>query len=482
MSDPVHARPDAGDGAVRLVGLDFGSTTSSALLASARVMRNCATGRMELGEPVVEYRSDPAFTPFAGEEVDEPGVGRLLDRWSGESGTAWDALGSGGAIVTGLAARKRNAAAILRLVRARIPDALIATADDPSFESWLAFMGSVGALSRARPETPILNLDVGGGTSNLALGIGGEVRGVGCLWVGARHVRVVPGSYRIEGLSSPAVDLFRHLGIAKGPGDALTAAEVDAVVGACVSLLEAAVDGDAETLRAPWARALEVVPYRPPADLPDPVITVSGGVGELLYAHAGGRPLPPTTAFGDLGIDLARALARSPRLARDLRTAVPAQLGRATVYGLALSGTEVSGTTLHLPRADALPLRDLPIVARLPDDAPVERFREAFARASAGGSGAGVQITRAGQSPAEVRRLGATIARALAESRFPADRPLVVFVPGNVGKALGSYASEWGRRLSNLIVVDEMVDRRAHFASLGAVRDNVVPVSFYGIE
>ena len=42
------------------------------------------------------------------------------------------------------------------------------------------------------------------GTTNLALGRAGEVLHTGCLFVGARHIQVTPGTYRIVKLSSYA--------------------------------------------------------------------------------------------------------------------------------------------------------------------------------------------------------------------------------------------------------------------------------------
>src|SRR5205807_7337842 len=138
---------------------------------------------------------------------------------------------------TGLAARAATAAAAVGLVRRRLGDALVATADDPCLESWLAFLGSCAGLSRAQPDTPVLNLDVGGGTTNLALGKAGEVLRTGCLFVGARHIQVDPGTYRIVRLSRYAAALLDHLGIRKGIGACLSTAEVDAVLGFYLGLM-----------------------------------------------------------------------------------------------------------------------------------------------------------------------------------------------------------------------------------------------------
>ena len=466
----------------RLIGLDFGSTTSHAMVASATILRNCVTGRMELGDLRSVYRPDPLFTPFIGESLDEARLAACLDRWVSEAKLEPADITAGGAIVTGLAAQASNAQAIVRMVRSRIGDAVIAVADDPRLESWLAFNGSCRELSVAEPETPFLNLDIGGGTTNLAYGRDGEVSATGCFFVGARHVQVVPGTYQLRALSRTATALLRHLKIDRRPGELLGREEVAAIVDFYVRLLEGIVSQEESILEQESAKLHEQAAIRLPRGAPPPVITLSGGVGELVYRHVRGDPLPGTTAYGDLGIDLALRLVRSPLLSRNLRTHVPLNLGHATVCGLALKNTEVSGTTLFLPRPDQLPLRDLPIVGRLSPDAPPREIRETIALAAGSSQGTCIEITSVSEDYESVKRLGEGLALAFRENPFPKDRPLVLFVPGNVGKAIGSYATEWGRLDVNLIVIDELAGRSARFASLGALCHGVVPVSFYGMH
>ena len=207
---------------VKLAGFDFGSTTCSAVLATAQLSGVRPGGRRELVAVTPTYRSELEFTPFVGEAIDLEKVERLLDGWL-HAGAAQPAeLFGGGALITGLCAEKENAARLAALVRGRLGDAVIASADDPSLESFVAFIGSAAALSQAQPDTPILSLDIGGGTTNLALGWGGEVRRTGCLRVGARHLRFHRGSYELCGYSPLGRQLFSHLGIAKQPGSALT--------------------------------------------------------------------------------------------------------------------------------------------------------------------------------------------------------------------------------------------------------------------
>jgi ethanolamine utilization protein EutA len=264
-------------------------------------------------------------------------------------------------------------------------------------------------------------------------------------------------------MSCYAVRLLEDLAIHRSIGETLSQDETRKIVDSYVATIEAAA--------AEHARF-------------SPVITLSGGVGELVYDYVRGEPLPATTAFGDLGVDLAMRLIQSPALSRYLRSHTPMNLGHATVYGLSLYGTQVSGTTLYLPDSAALPLRDLPIVARLRMDASSEDVRQAVEMAARGVRGACIEMDEGegGVDFETVKRLGTHLAAALRDSGFSTERSLVLLVPHNFGKTLGSYASDWGRLPVRLIVIDELSSRNARFVSLGAARDNVVPVSFYGMH
>jgi ethanolamine utilization protein EutA len=361
---------------VQLVGLDFGTTTSSAVIAEARLCRNAVTGRSNLTNIRERFRSEMVFTPLVHERIDEAVIAQQLDCWLEAGGVRTDDIFGGGALLTGLTALRDNAAALVRLIRQRLGDALVATADDPCLESWLAFMGSCAELSLASPELRVLNLDIGGGTTNLALGQAGEVLRTGCLFVGARHVQVKPGTYRLVRLSQHAVALLAHLGINKKIGDELAEAEVASILTYYLDLLAAAISGQRDRFDEPTARLHQQIPFRPLVGTAPTALTISGGVGELVYAHhLDGKPWPATTAFGDLGIDLARRLVHS-RWADDLRRNRPRSAGRATVYGLLRHSTDVSGSTLYLPDANLLPLADLPILGTIAPELSDDDLRE----------------------------------------------------------------------------------------------------------
>lgn len=484
-------KPDELNGSdkVLMVGLDFGSTTSSVMVAYARVGLNCATGRTEFGNPDVIYRSSPVFTPFRDENIDEEVLSRFLDEWLEQSGIDVQDIFAGGTIITGLAAQKDNAATLARMISGRIGESVIATADDPCLESWLAFMGSCSALSRRHAETPIINFDIGGGTTNPALGLNGNVLRTGCYYVGARHFQFVPGSYILRGTSSYGRALLEKFSIRKSVGDRLEGPEINAILDFYINALEAIATGRSEFFDDLIGKLHEQVPFIADSTLSPAVITFSGGVGELIYLQALGESLPGTTFYGDLGIDLAQRILTSPILSANSQTIVPENLGRATVYGLTLHSTEVSGSTLFLPHPETLPFRDLPIVVRLPFNAAVEEIRRALSLIKKSCNGACIQIvadgdpgtTATNSSLSRVKGLGMRLAEAMASEALTFGHPIVLLIPDNCGHVVGNYATNWKQLPVNLIVIDEIPDRNAQFVNIGRPHNNIVPVSFYGM-
>lgn len=465
---------------VKLIGLDFGTTTSSALIVEVLYRGDSPDGRREIREIGEPYHSDIVFTPFLGERIDEARICALLDGWLAAASARPEDIVGGGALITGLCARRANAADLAAMIRARIGGAVIATAEDPGLESFLAFMGSVAAMSRARPGVPLLNLDIGGGTTNLALGVDGEVVQVGSLFVGARHVEVVPGGYRITTLSEHALRLFAALGICARPGDILTPVEVAAVLEFQVDLLEAAVSGNDGPFHSELGRAHVDLPFHLPHGMAPPWLTITGGVGSLVRDRLQGRPWPPTTAFGDLGVDLAARILASPVLAT--RLLVPETAGRATAYGLLRNLTRLSGSTLYLPRPGLLPLVDLPIFGRISAASTDAQIHGSLALVRRSARGGCLVLSLDHPAPAVVKALAGRIGQALRVLDLPGSIPLVLLVRDNVGKALGGYVTDWGRLPVTLIVLDEVEPAGARFVQIGRMEEQVVPVSFHGMS
>ncbi|MEX2138895.1 MAG: ethanolamine ammonia-lyase reactivating factor EutA [Pirellulales bacterium] len=468
------------DKSVTLVGLDFGTTTSSAAIASAKLTCNTVTRRMELSYIEPRYYSDQVFTPFCGDQLDEARLTDYLDLWLKEVHPA-EVFG-GGAMITGLAAKAANTAAFARQIRRRLKDAVIAAVADPCLESWLAFMGNCWELSRANPDRDFVNLDIGGGTTNIALGRDGEVLRTGSFFVGARHIQFEPGGYRIIALSSYVRPLFDQLGIPKGVGDRLDETEVQRIVDWYLLTLESAVtrsfSGDADMITALHVQA----PFDPGPSFDDCAVTLSGGVGQLVYRGLQSDTWPGTTEYGDLGIDMARRLVQRPFWRDHLTRWTPTGLGRATLFGLLRHNTQVSGSTVFLSDASLLPLSDLVIIGSVSPATPSNEVHRLVALAGRTARGACLRVDVGQFDRTAIRGLADQLRVAIERQTTIEHIPLVLLVRENLGKVLGQLVTNWGRSPARIVAIDEIDARESQFACIGKLHQGVLPVSFHGMN
>lgn len=440
-----------------LAGFDFGTTTSACVLASAQVLRNAVNGRMEFSDYRVEYAPDAVFTPLAAAGAIDLGVlESILAAWLGEiRGRAGHDL-FGGAIVTGLTARRENAGQISALLRKHVGNVIVATVEDPRLESRLSFAGSAYALSVEHPDRVFVNFDIGGGTTNIAYGRCGEVIDTASLYVGARHAEFRPGTFALVRAS----EWGQKLG-----------ADPDRIVASAIRGLEDLVLNG--TLPAEFTQSPFLLPFAP-ADF---VLTFSGGVGELVYDLADNpRPLP-RTLFGDLGGELAQAILASPILRRNVREFLPVNRGRATVVGLAIHNQELSGTSVFVGSEVRLPLGQLAVVGRLDENSSAEEVSRVLANARSLTQGAAVWLDVQNESLQDLRAFCARIARALGELRAP----MVFLIKPNIGKTLGNLLTRWGKDSHRILVLDEVDRRDSHFLHVGAPSKGVIPIAFYGM-
>jgi len=279
------------------------------MLARLRLQRlaDALSSRYVVVERELIHRSPILLTPFAADGlIDVDALERFVGAAYVAAGYRMDQVDTGAVILTGAALERANARAIDELFAEQGGRFVCATAGH-RLEAILAAHGS-GAVARSRERgTTVLNIDVGGGTTKLALCVAGEVRGTSAIAVGARHVPV------------PVPDM------------------ADTIV--------AAANGR--------GTPRDLLPPLPESPRPDEIV-LSGGVSEHFYGR-------DRTAHGDQGLALARALE-----ARRARLPAPVVEGRegirATVVGASQFTVQLSGSTIFVSTPAALPLRNVPVV------------------------------------------------------------------------------------------------------------------------
>jgi len=164
------------------VGIDIGTTTTQIVISKLLVAETATLSRMpqarygparkpraQVAKKDVLYQSDVHFTPIDHDglvDVDE--LKKILWADYKEAGFTPDQIDTGAVIITGEAAKSRNAERVLNIVAPLAGD-FVSTVAGPSLEAHLAGRGSGAAAWTSEHFSWGTNVDIGGGTTNIAV-------------------------------------------------------------------------------------------------------------------------------------------------------------------------------------------------------------------------------------------------------------------------------------------------------------------------
>ncbi len=192
------------------VGVDIGSSTSH--LVFSRIVLERLDSRYVVTERESFYQSDILLTPYSAEEtIDADALGAFIAQQYKDAKIDPDEIDTGALILTGVAVRRRNARRIGELFAAQAGKMVAVSAGD-SLETVMAAYGSGAAARSIRNGAPVMNVDIGGGTSKIAVCAEGKVIDVTALDVGARLV-VLDDARRIVRLEEAGRRFGAELGL-----------------------------------------------------------------------------------------------------------------------------------------------------------------------------------------------------------------------------------------------------------------------------
>ncbi len=456
------------------VGVDIGSSTSH--LVFSRLLLERLDNRYVVSERVVLHESQVLLTPYADDQaIDANALRIFVDHQYALAGLTPDQIDSGALILTGVAVRRRNARAIGELFAAQAGKFVAVSAGD-ALEATLAAFGSGAAALSIRDGARVMNIDIGGGTTKIAVCEGGAVIEQTALDIGAR-VLSFDDAGRVQRIEPAALRLAAEVGLTLTLGSTPAGAGLDAMVERMAErLFEALCGGGA--VSAATAALLRLAPLGG-AHPPD-MLCFSGGVAEYIYGRT-------AESYGDLGPALAMAITR--RL-RDWgpRIVTPDQGIRATVVGASQYTIQVSGSTIFVQPQSALPLRNLPVITpllplqeeRLDATAIAAAVQSALQAMDLQHSEQAVALCYRWQGSATYARLDA-FCRGLAAGLAPLlelGLPLVLVGDGDIGGLVGIHAHS-ELKLGNAIVsIDGIVLQALDFIDIGALLETsgAVPV------
>jgi ethanolamine utilization protein EutA len=451
------------------VGLDIGSSTTH--LTFARLVMRRPGGlpgsRYVVVRRDIIYESQVILTPFRdARTIDTQVLSDFVSRAYREAQLTVDDIHTGASIVTGEAATKGNAAAISALF-AEQAGAFVSATAGPDLEAMLAAHGS-GAVARsvrrAGVSHTVLNVDIGGGTTKLAICCDGQVVDTAAIHAGARLV-AFDAEGRVTRIEAAGQLVADALGIPLGQGASLSPAnQADLAERLATCLVTVAARQPLDPLAA---RLMITAPLR----YPDPIdeLIFSGGVTDYLYGD-------PPGDHGDLGRQLGRAVrVLADRL--DIPIGEPVQRIRATVIGAALDTLQLSSSTIYVSTPSLLPRRNLRVIApaQPPGSLTVDGVRGAIEQAlgrwdltegeEAVAIGIAWSFTPCYQ---ELKVLAEGIVAALPKT-IARRRPVIVILEEDLGHSLGCLLAQEIIPGHNVIALDEVKLGELDFVDLGEV-------------
>lgn len=458
------------------VGIDVGTTTTQVIFSALEVINRAPVNqvpRYEFSRRDVIYQSPVIFTPLtSGREVDVEPLLAFIDGQYAAAGVDRRQVESGVIIITGETSKARNARPALMAVADALGDFVVATAG-PHLESVISGRGS-GATEYSRQHAArVMNIDIGGGTSNYAVFAAGRTIDSACLNVGGRLLeRAADG--RVSRVHEPARRICAELWGAGQDPLRLDPAQVERLVERMAGLVVEIIQGKPSALAE---SLLMTEPLREIGGID--AIAISGGVGTCLYdpATAGGD-----NAYGDIGPQLARALGALLRQPGGPKLIEPQQTVRATVIGAGAHTLALSGSTIWV-NAAGLPLRNLPVAQ--PSQAEAAGLCAAWQTALRHldlDAGRDAYVLALPPEIAPLYRQIVAVAAELSQFCHAAaganPHPLVVICRQDIGKALGMELQPLiGRR--ELAVIDEVETKEGDYLDIGLpiFNGNLVPIT-----
>ena len=466
---------------LRTVGIDIGSSTSHLMFSLVHLQRlgTALSSRFVVIKRQVLWQSPIKLTPYLPDfTIDTDDLAEFFGGCYHLAQVDPDDVDSGAVILTGEAIKRHNARAIAELF-SEVSGTFVCASAGHHMECQMAAHGSGAvAMSKGNGNT-VLNVDIGGGTTKLAMIENGEILATVAIAVGGRLVveESDKGMTRIE---EPAQAIAQSLGLSLALGKPLPtdarAKMIERMVRQIIRMIDRRPPDELSK------RLLVTDPW--PAELANKVIdaiTFSGGVAEYLFKHE-------TRNFGDLGADLSEGLRHMLARRKDLPPVWdPGQGIRATVIGAAQFSVQVSGNTILISKPEDLPVTNLPVVtctfemgSTIDTAAVTAAVGKALARSDIEEGAAPVALAFAWHgdpSHARLHAIAAGITTAL-PACLAADLPIVLLIDGDVGKSLGRIIHTETAPGAHVIALDGVALKQFDYVDIGRVIEltNAVPV------
>ncbi|MHA1242466.1 MAG: ethanolamine ammonia-lyase reactivating factor EutA, partial [Promethearchaeota archaeon] len=346
---------------VTSVGIDIGSSTSHLVFSKLTLKRETSffnmSNRFILVNREILYEGNIIFTPLIDRfNIDIEKVIEFCKKEYERAEITPEMVDTGAVIVTGETAKKENAAEIVKKLSSESGKFVSASAG-PNFESTLGIMGSGIVEQSKRTQKNLMNIDLGGGTSNIAIASKGDVLSTSCINVGGRLLGI-DKDLKIWRIDEPTEWIMKELKMSYSLGDIIPEEDVLKITKEYAKALFEVMRGPATSKIAKLLMMTDDIKILVPIDS----YSFSGGVAEMIYDTDVDKESNETSnPYNDIGRYLAEEIKHLIE-ENNLQLIEPENKIRATVIGAGSFSLSVSGSTCYYDESVELPLENVPVV------------------------------------------------------------------------------------------------------------------------
>lgn len=449
------------------IGIDIGTTTTS-IIFSRIYFNNTAVSYMapkvDITDKEILYRSEIFETPILDEKhLDGEAIERLVAGEYEKANLTPSEVGSGAVIITGESLLKENAEVILKHLSDYAGEFVVATAG-PDLEAIIAGKGSGVQEYTRENNCTAANIDIGGGTSNIAVFSYGELVGCTSLDIGGRLLTY--DNQEVIRYVSPRInDLVRKFGFTLVPGEmTVKVHRLKRLTDIMCQVLEQAFVEDSTLTRLMLTKGSRAMRNLPIIN----GIALSGGVADCFYQNE-----EDVYKYHDLGVSLAHSLKES-NLFINREIIRPNETIRATVVGAGIYTMTVSGSTITY--SDGIfPIKNIPVfpVDARAEEAAFQGHPEDLVRTFLKGiqqtGSEKVILYLKGLRKASYKEL-CNLAEALAccsDAVLKDEQPLMIITEHDMAKSLGQAIERFQQTKRDIICMDGLKVNNGDYIDIG---------------
>lgn len=337
------------------VGVDIGTSTTQMILSEIS-FENLASSftvpRIEITDKTVIYKSDILTTPIDDDNfISSSEIKAFIEQEYKKANIEKSDIKTGAVIITGESARKENAENVAQALSGFLGDFVVATAG-PDLESIIAGKGSGVYQYSSNHHKLVVNIDIGGGTSNLVVFKDGDILDTACFDIGGRQIKF-DSSGRVSYLAPKVKKIIETAKLELRIGEVPKEQDLLYITTVFIEVLRNAIGQGEKNQFYDLLITNKDFSFSNYGDIN--IVGFSGGVADCID-----NDKIENMQFDDLGPFLGKELRKS-LIYHDNIIIKTSETIRATVVGAGSHTMSISGSTITYDR-DLLPLKNVPVI------------------------------------------------------------------------------------------------------------------------